>query len=97
MSMAERSAETAAAPQPVAAFRTAILGAAARERAGRARRPERVAAIASLEDGDLVRLVECFERLLRDHGDVATLVARLHYELRSLTPDAPADLEADHA
>jgi hypothetical protein len=82
-------------PRPVAVFRAALAEVAARERAVRARRPDRVQAIASLTDGDLADLVQAFESLLRSPADAGAMAASLHDTLRVLSPDAPADEVGD--
>ena len=92
--MVERDAD-AVALQPVAVFRSALMAAAAKERAGRARRAERVAAIRDLGDDDLARLVEHFAGLLRAPADVGALTAALHAELRALSPEAAPEEAAD--
>jgi hypothetical protein len=81
--------------QPVTAFRSALLAAAVKERAGRARRAERVTAVRGLDDGDLARLVDCFADLLRAPADVGALTAALHAELRALSPETAPEEAPD--
>jgi hypothetical protein len=76
-------------------FQAALAEAAARERAVRARRPDRIQAIATLHDDDLVALVQELERLLRAPADLGAAVASLHATLRRLSPDAPAEEVGD--
>jgi hypothetical protein len=53
--------------QPLIVFRSALAVAVAKERASRARRPERVAAVGSLTDADQAHLVEMVEaEVVRD-------------------------------
>lgn len=94
--MQESDTPYARTPRPAAIFRAALAEAAARERAGRVRRPDRVQAIASLTDGDLVTLAQQFETLLRGSADAVASAASLHATLRTLSPDAPTD-EVDDA
>jgi len=93
--MPETDAPSTAAPRPTVAFRTALAEAASRERAVRARRPDRVQALASLTDGDLVGLAQAFEAMLRGPADASAMAASLHAALRALSPDAPADEVGD--
>ena len=94
--MQETNAPSTRTPRPGAVFRAALAEAATRERAVRARRPDRVQAIASLTDGDLVTLAQQFETLLRGSADAVASAASLHATLRTLSPDAPTD-EVDDA
>jgi hypothetical protein len=87
--MQETDATSTGVPRPAAVFRVALAEAATTERSTRARRPDRVQAIAGLTDGDLADLAQEFERLLRAPGDVGTMAASLHATLRTLSPDAP--------
>ena len=89
--MQESDAPSTAVPRPAAVFRAALADVAARERAVRARRPDRVQAIAGLTDGDLAGLVQEFERLLRAPAEVGAMAASLHATLRTLGPDTSAD------
>ena len=94
--MQETNAPSTRTPRPGAVFRAALAEAATRERAVRARRPDRVQAIASLTDGDLVTLAQELERLLHTADDVTTMAASLHATLRTLSPDTPGG-EVDDA
>ena len=82
--------------EPVAIFRSALAGAAAKERSGRARREDRVQAITGLTDRDLERLAAEFEALLRAPADPSALAARLDAALRTLSPEV-SDGEAGDA
>jgi hypothetical protein len=75
-------------PRPAALFRAALADAAAKERGGRTRRPDRIQAIAGLSDGDLARLAQEFEQLLRVSTDVGAIAASLNATLRALAPGA---------
>jgi hypothetical protein len=94
--MQEPDVSSSLAPRPAAVFRAALTSVAAKERAVRARRPDRVQAVASLSDSDLVALSQEFELLLRASGDVTALATRLQTALRSLSPDGSSG-EADRA
>lgn len=94
--MQETNAPSTRTPRPAAVFRAALAEAAARERAVRARRPDRVQAIASLTDADLVTLTQELERLLHTTADASATAASLHATLRTLSPDTSAD-EVDDA
>ena len=89
--MQESDAPSTRTLRPAAVFRAALAEAATRERAVRARRPDRVQAIASLTDADLVTLGQEFERLLHTADDASAITASLHAMLRMLSPDAPED------
>ena len=89
--MQEPATSTPPAPRPVAVFRSALVDVAAKERAVRARRPDRVQAIAGLADDDLAQLAEAFDALMRGPADASAMAASLHAALRSLSPDVPAD------
>jgi hypothetical protein len=93
--MQESDTPSTGAPRPAAVFRAALADVAARERAVRARRPDRVQAVASLTDGDLADLAQAFESLLRAPADASAMAARLHDTLRALSPDAPSDEVGD--
>jgi len=93
--MQEPDARSALAPQPAAIFRAALAAAAAKERSGRARRPDRIQAIAGLTDGDLGSLVAEFERLLRTSADANAMAASLRARLHALSPDVQADEVGD--
>ena len=98
--MQETNAPSTRTPRPAAVFRAALAEAAARERAVRARRPDRIQAIASLTDDDLSTLAQELDRLLHAADDAGAIAASLHATLRTLSPDAPAgdvDDEVDHA
>ena len=95
--MQDATAPSKLAMRPVEIFRAALAEAATRERASRARRPDRVQAIAGLTDGDLARLTEELERLLHATDDASALPERLHAALRALCPDEPLDEEAGDA
>lgn len=82
-------------PRPAAVFRTALADAASRERSVRARRPDRVQAIASLTDGDLAGLAQEFEKMLRGPADASAMAASLDATLRALSPDTSADEVGD--
>jgi hypothetical protein len=75
--------------QPVMVFRSALAEAAAKERASRPRRRDRIEAIATLTDRDLVSLTEQFDTLLRASADASELAADLHAALRALSPEEP--------
>jgi hypothetical protein len=75
----------------VPAFRAALVAAIAKERGSRARRPERVTAVASLTDADRDRLAETFELLLGGPHELGALVDDLHGQLRRLSPPAMAE------
>jgi hypothetical protein len=94
--MQEPDAPPSLAPRPAAVFRTVLASAAAKERSSRARRPDRVQAIASLADSDLATLAQEFGRMLHASADVSALATSLHATLRTLCPDAPAG-EVDDA
>ena len=83
--------------QPVAIFRSALAAAAAKERSSRARRPDRVQAIAGLTDHDLASLTEVFEALLQAADDASMLATDLRAALHALSPEMPVDEEADDA
>ena len=86
--MQETNAPSTRTPRPAAVFRAALAEAAARERAVRARRPDRIQAIASLTDGDLSTLAQELDRLLHVADDAGAIAASLHATLRTLSPDA---------
>lgn len=87
--MQEPAARSTRTLQPAAVFRSALAEVSARERAVRARRPDRIQAIAGLTDGDLVRLAEEFEKLLRTSADPSAMASSLHAALQTLSPDVP--------
>ena len=89
--MQETNAPSTRTPRPAAVFRAALAEAVARERAVRARRPDRIQAIASLTDADFITLAQELERLLHTTADASATAASLHATLRTLTPDTPAD------
>jgi hypothetical protein len=93
----ETTAPSKLAPRPAAIFRSALADAAARERASRPRRGDRIRAIAGLTDGDLARLAEEFEGLLHAANDPSAMAERLQLALRALAPEAPLDEEAGDA
>jgi hypothetical protein len=93
--MQETDARSTRTPRPAAVFRAALAAAAARERAVRARRPDRVQAIASLTDGDLATLAQELEQLLHTADDASAIAASLHATLRTLSPDAPTSEVGD--
>jgi hypothetical protein len=88
--------ESTTGTQPTAVFRAALAEVATRERGKKALRAEKKAAVASLTDADLGRLIATFDALLRGPADVAALAAELDAALRALSPD-PVRKEADHA
>ena len=88
--MQEPDAPSSSAPRPAAVFRTVLASAAAKERSSRARRPDRVQAIASLADDDLATRAQAFERLLNASADISAMATSLHATLRTLSPDAPS-------
>ena len=93
--MQETNAPSTAMPRPAAVFRTALAEAAARERAVRARRPDRVQAIAGLIDDDLASLAQAFETLVRAPADASAMAASLHAALRMLSPGASPEEVGD--
>lgn len=93
--MQETNAPSTVVPRPAAVFRTALAEAAARERSGRARRPDRVQAINELTDADLASLAQAFEALLRAPADASAMAERLHAALRTLGPDTPTGAVRD--
>lgn len=95
--MQKPAARSTLALKPAAMFRSALAAAAARERSVRARRPDRVQAIAGLTDSDVVSLAEEFEALLRSSADASALAARLHAALRALSPEVPVGDEINDA
>ena len=92
-----QSSNAASRPVPHAesAFRDALAAVSAKERAVRARRPDRIEAVASLQDRDLVRLALEFDRLLHGPADASTMTARLHAALQSLSPETPTREDDD--
>jgi hypothetical protein len=94
--MQETDAPSTRTPRPGAVFRAALAEAAARERAVRARRQDRIQAIAGLAESDLITLAQELERLLRTADDASAIAASLHATLRTLSPDAPSG-EVDDA
>ena len=94
--MEEPTARSSIALRPATVFRSALAELAARERSGRARRPDRVQAVAGLTDGDLAALSAAFEELLHSTSNVSAIAASLHATLRALGPDVPAG-EVDDA
>ena len=92
--MAEPSTPSGAL-QPAVVFRSALAAAAAKERGSRTRRPERLAAVRELTDGDLARLVEQFETLLHGPADAGALAAALHEGLRALSPEPTTEEASD--
>jgi hypothetical protein len=95
--MQEPASPSSRARRPAAVFRTLLAAAAAKERSSRARRPDRVQAIASLADSDLATLTQVFEQLLHASADVSAMASSLHATLRTLSPDAPSSGEGDDA
>jgi hypothetical protein len=93
--MQEPDASAARTPRPAAIFRAALAEAAAKERAVRARRPDRIQAIAGLTDSDLGNLAAEFERLLRTSSDATAMAASLRARLDTLGPDVQADEVGD--
>ena len=59
-------------------------------------RADKKAALASLRDDDLGRLIAAFDALLRGPADVVALADELHAALRALSPE-PASEEDPHA
>lgn len=82
--------------QPTAVFRARLGAAVARERDRKALRAEKKAAVASLSDADVGRLIETFDALLTGPADVTALAEELHAALRALSPDT-AEEEAHRA
>jgi hypothetical protein len=93
--MRDASPATPAPSRPLAVFRAALGAAATRERGRQARRRDRIAAVASLSDADLGRLVVTFDALLRGPADVAALTDELHAALRALSPEATSVEDAN--
>ena len=87
--MQESEPRSSGGARPAVLFRTALGEAAAKERASRTRRSDRIQAIAELTDADLTRLALEFETLLRASTDASAMAASLHAALRTLAPDAP--------
>jgi hypothetical protein len=85
-----------AGAQPIAIFRRELGTAAARERARKVLRADKKAALASLADDDLGRLIAAFDTLLCGPSDVTALAEELHATLRALSPETAPE-EAPHA
>jgi hypothetical protein len=94
--MGDPARHSSSGTQPTTVFRAQLGTAVARERGKKMLRAEKKAAVASLTDADVGRLVETFEALLDGPADVAALATDLHAALRGLSPD-PAREENDHA
>ena len=93
--MPEPDVTPSSAPRPALVFRTALTSIVAKERSARTRRTDRVQAVASLSDSDLVALVQAFEQLMHGPADVSTMVTRLHATLRTISPAASNGEDGD--